>query len=145
MLSRYDIWAPDVLHDTAGETFEVKAEFYDADGRQLRGGRLFVQCFLITPSGRYYRTTLADDGRAPDTAANDGTYTGGFPRLAQEMEAGTWSYFVIAQDVNDADPGMDPDQAAQIIGGMVVTHQLTIDFSGGTCPLVPDGQVEVVA
>jgi hypothetical protein len=39
---------------------------------------------------------------------------------------------------------MTPDQAAQIIGGMVLTHQLSITFEGGTCPLVPDGHVHVV-
>ena len=51
---------------------------------------------------------------------------------------------MIAQDVNDATPDMTPDQAAQIIGGMVLTHQLSITFEGGTCPLVPDGHVHVV-
>jgi hypothetical protein len=27
---------------------------------------------------------------------------------------------------------------------MVLTHQLSITFEGGTCPLVPDGHVHVV-
>jgi len=57
---------------------------------------------------------------------------------------GIWTFFVIAQDFNTAQPNMDPDEAAQIIGGMVVTHQLTINLGGGTCPLVPDGHVNVI-
>ena len=77
---------------------------------------------------------------------NDGTYTGDFQ---YEVHAGApvkglWTYYVIAQDVNHATPDMTPEQAAQIIGGMVVTHQLTIDFNGGTCPFVPDGHVNVI-
>jgi hypothetical protein len=51
---------------------------------------------------------------------------------------------LIAQDFNTAQPNMDPDEAAQIIGGMVLTHQLTINLGGGTCPLVPDGHVNVI-
>jgi len=27
---------------------------------------------------------------------------------------------------------------------MVLTHQLTINLGGGTCPLVPDGHVNVI-
>jgi len=39
---------------------------------------------------------------------------------------------------------MPIEDQAKIIGGMVATHQLTIFFEGGTCPLVPDGHVNVV-
>ena len=33
---------------------------------------------------------------------------------------------------------------AQIIGGMVLTHQLVVTFDQDECPLVPDGHVMVV-
>jgi len=46
--------------------------------------------------------------------------------------------------VNNAQPDMSPEEAAQIIGGMILTHQLTVSFEGGTCPLVPDGDVHVI-
>ena len=44
---------------------------------------------------------------------------------------------VVAQDVNDAQPAMTPEEAAQIIGGQIRTPQLTVNFQGGTCPKVP--------
>jgi len=39
---------------------------------------------------------------------------------------------------------MEPEEAAKIIGGMVLTHQLTINFDAGECPLVADGHVQMV-
>lgn len=39
--------------------------------------------------------------------------------------------YVLAQDINTAQPDMTPEQQAQIIGGMLLTHQVTIDFHGG--------------
>ncbi len=142
VLSRYEINAPDTIRAYQKEPFEITAKFFDADGAQLRGEALFVQCFLFGPSGQTLRFPLTDDGMKPDTAATDGTYTGQVSFLRQER--GMWKYFVLAQDVNTATPEMKPEQAAQIIGGMVLTHQLTIGFSGGTCPLVPDGHVNVI-
>ena len=41
-------------------------------------------------------------------------------------------------------PALPITVAATIIGGMVVTHQLTISFGGGECEFVPDGHVNVV-
>jgi hypothetical protein len=51
---------------------------------------------------------------------------------------------VIAQDVNNAQPDMSPEDAAQIIGGMVLTNQLVITFDQDECPFVPDGFVNVI-
>jgi hypothetical protein len=52
--------------------------------------------------------------------------------------------YVFAQDVNTATEDMMPEEAVKIIGGMLLTHQLTVNFTGGTCPLVPDGYVHVI-
>ena len=85
---------------------------------------------------------LQDDGALPDEKPSDGIYTG---RLHfSQSSAGLWRYFVIAQDVNYATPDMQPEEAAQIIGGMVLTHQLVVTFDQDECPLVPDGHVMVV-
>ncbi len=145
VLSRYEIDAPDVVRLYRREPWVVKAQFFDGDGNQLRGNDLFVQCFLVGPHGEYETITLQDDGIAPDDKPNDGIYTGYFLFDVLENKArGLWRYYVIAQDVNTAQPGMTPEEAAQIIGGFVRTHQLTIDFSGGTCPFVADGHINVV-
>jgi hypothetical protein len=40
---------------------------------------------------------------------------------------------------------MKPEEAVQIIGGQIRPHQLTIDFTGGTCPKVPDDEVHVLS
>jgi hypothetical protein len=37
-----------------------------------------------------------------------------------------------------------PEKAAQIIGGIVLTHQLIITFDEDDCPFVLDGHVMVV-
>lgn len=146
VLSRYDIDAPDVVRSYAREPFIVHGQFYDADGRQMSGDELFVQCYLIGPIGQWRRIPMLDDGVRPDEKPNDGVYTGAYNFTAKEEQdfRGVWTYFVIAQDVNTARPDMAPEEAAQIIGGMVLTHQLTINLGGGTCPLVPDGHVNVV-
>jgi hypothetical protein len=145
VLSRYLIDAPDVLPLYQQRLWEVKAQFFDDANNQLRGNELFVQCFLIGPHGEYFNFPLQDDGLNPDDKPNDGIYTGVFNFGVLEQKArGLWLYYVIAQDINSAQPGMDPEKAAQIIGGLVRTHQLTITFDGGTCPLVPDGHVNVI-
>lgn len=77
-----------------------------------------------------------------DDAAEDGVYTGWHRFSIQEK--GLWKYFVLAQDVNTAAPDLSPEEAAQIIGGMILTNQLSITFSGGICPLVADGDVNVI-
>ena len=151
VLSKYVINAPDVVRFYKKEHFNICAEFFGPDDRKYRGSDLFVQCFLIDPHGDSYRITLQDDGIDPDKEANNGVYCGTFdfsevrdPTGKEGDPRGTWLYFVIAQDMNTAQPDMKPEEAAQIIGGMVLTHQLTIDFNGGTCPLVPDGHVNVI-
>lgn len=85
---------------------------------------------------------MQDDGVGPDSNANDGVYTG--RHFFSSKDQGFWQIYVIAQDVNNAQSDMSPEDAAKIIGGMIVTHQLTITFEGGTCPVVPDGDVHVI-
>jgi hypothetical protein len=145
VLSRYHITHPDVVRAYKKEPFIVKAEFFDQDDKPLRGDQLFVQCILQGPAGQHRRFMLQDSGIEPDEEAQDGVYTGIFDFVREEKPAGIWIVWVIAQDVNNAQPDLSPEQAAQIIGGMVRTHQLTITFDGGTCPLVPDGHVNVIS
>lgn len=145
VIDKYDITAPDVVRSYQREAFIVKAKFTRPGGIIYRGAEIFVQCFLIGPAGQMMKFMLEDNGaggRLGDTAANDGIYIGGWQFTAHDK--GLWTYLVIAQDVNAATPDMAPETAAQIIGGMVLTHQLSITFEGGTCPLVPDGHVNVV-
>ena len=145
VIDSYDITAPNVVRSYKREPFIVEAKFTGPDGVLYRGAELFVQCFLIGPAGQLRKFLLEDNGaggRFGDATANDGIYTGGWQFTVEDK--GLWTFLVIAQDVNDATPNMTPDQAAQIIGGMVLTHQLSITFEGGTCPLVPDGHVNVV-
>jgi hypothetical protein len=145
VIDTYEITAPNVVRSYKREPFIVEAKFTGPDGVLYRGAELFVQCFLIGPVGQVRKFLLEDNGaggRLGDATANDGIYTGGWQFT--EDDRGIWTFLVIAQDVNDATPNMTAEQAAQIIGGMVLTHQLSITFEGGTCPLVPDGHVHVV-
>jgi hypothetical protein len=145
VIDSYVITAPNVVRSYQREPFIVEAKFTGPNGQLYRGGELFVQCFLIGPAGQLRKFLLEDNGaggRFGDATANDGVYTGGWQFTVDDK--GIWTFLVIAQDINDATPNMTPDQAAQIIGGMVLTHQLSITFEGGTCPLVPDGHVHVV-
>ncbi len=145
VLSHYLIDAPDVVHLFSRDFWVVKAQFFDGDGNIMSGNQLFAQCFLVGPHGEYAQFVLQDDGILPDEKPVDGIYTGLFNFDVFEMQArGLWLYYVIAQDVNSAQPNMTPEEAAQIIGGLVRTHQLTIDFTGGTCPFVADGHVNVI-
>lgn len=144
-LSSYDIDAPNVVRTYQREPFVVKATFRGPDGTAYKGDELFVQCFLIGPNGQLAKFLLQDNGLGGalgDAVALDGIYTGGYQFTAKDR--GIWTFLVVAQDINDASPDLTPEQAAQIIGGMVLTHQLTITFEGGTCPFVPDGHVHVV-
>ena len=147
VLSRYEVKAPDVVRLSERprkENWIVEARFFDKDENQLKGGDLFVQCVLEGTgalAGRYEKFILQDDGLGHDAAPSDGTYTGAF--RFDEDDIGVWTVYVFAQDVNTADASLSPEDAAKIIGGQIVTHQLTINYSGGTCPLVPDGKVEV--
>jgi hypothetical protein len=142
VISRYEIEAPDVVHVYREEGFIIKARFFDQDGNLITDNRLFVQCFLCGPNGEYIWFPLLDDGVLDDEKANDGVYTGIYS--FGNVPCGIYKYFVIAQDINTATTDLNPADAAKIIGGMVLTGQLTIDFSGGTCSLVPDGHVNVI-
>jgi len=141
--SSYHIDAPDVVHSYIKDgEWTIKATFHDKDDKLFKGSQLLVQCFLVGPQGQSAKILLQDDGTLSDEKPRDGIYTG--RRYFSQTQAGLWRYFVIAQDVNHATTDMEPEQAAQIIGGMVLTHQLTITFDQDDCPLVPDGHVMVV-
>ncbi|MFD2189635.1 hypothetical protein [Pistricoccus aurantiacus] len=141
--SSYDIQAPEIARSFVKDgEWTIKARFADQGGKSFKGTDLFVQCFLIGPEGQSIKLLLQDDGSYSDDKPNDGTYTG--RRYFSQSQAGLWRYFVIAQDVNHATPDMKPEQAAQIIGGMVLTHQLIITFDEDDCPFIPDGHVMVV-
>ncbi len=142
-LSRYQITMPNVIRTYKEEPFLVRGEFFDQNGTLLKGEQLFVQCILAGPQGQYRNFIMQDNGIYPDQQPGDGIYTGQIFFNADDH--GFWMVYVIAQDINTAQPDMKPEQAAQIIGGLVRTHQLTIGFDGGTCPFVPDGDVHVLS
>jgi hypothetical protein len=143
-LSKYVITCPNVVRVYREEPFIIKGEFFSGQDKIMRGGQLFVKCFLVGPdSGNNVISFLMQDsGIYPDSEAGDGIYTGIY--RFSEKQKGLWKIYVIAQDINNAQPDMTPDEAAQIIGGMVLTGQLTITFDGGTCKHVPDGDVNVI-
>lgn len=141
----YEVTAPEVaIRSNPDLPWIIEARFQDADGNLFTGDQLFVQCFLVAPSGAWHRYVLQDDGIWPNVGANDGTYAAHVDFRRIKAEAGVWLYYVIAQDVNHAQPDMKPEDAAQIIGGMVLTHQLTLSFTEDECPIIPDGHVLVV-
>jgi len=145
VLSRYEVDAPDVVrvYQQKEKPFVVKAKFFDREGKQMTGNQLFVKCYLQRKSDNKIITfLLQDDGNNADERANDGVYTG--IHYFESADDGYWRVIVAAQDVNYADESMAPDDAAQIIGGQLLTHQLTISYEGGTCPLVPDGELHVI-
>ena len=145
VLSTYKVTAPDVVRLYRRELFIVRAQFFDADGKALRGSDLLVQCFLAGPQGQFRSFILQDDGVPPDDEPGDGIYTGRFQFAGEEPDPrGLWMFYVIAQDINNARADMAPEDQARIIGGVVVTHQLAITFDSGTCALVPDGHVNVI-
>jgi hypothetical protein len=59
---------------------------------------------------------MQDDGIPPDAVANDGTYTGQYQFAVEKNADGLWKFFVIAQDINNAQPTMSPEQQAEIVG-----------------------------
>ena len=144
VISGYTISAPDVYYrHQKDDHWIIKASFKDKEGRLYCGSELFVQCFLISPSGFWYKIILQDDGIWPDEKPSDGVFTSYFTFPGNDAK-GLWTYYVIAQDINNAQPDMKPEEAAQIIGGMVLTNQLTITFDEDNCPFVPDGHVQVI-
>lgn len=145
VLKEYVIKAADVVRVYRRELWTVEGRFIGVDGKPLRGGALFVQCFLAGPEGQFRSFVLQDDGQGPDKEPNDGIYTGVYQFAFETKPQGLWRYYVIAQDVNAAKEGLDPEKAAQTIGGFVVTHQLAITFDPASdCPFVPDGHVNVI-
>jgi len=146
VLSKYEIEAPNVVRAYKGEPFIVKGTFLGPAGETFKADQLFVRCILQgtgPQAGRFIQFMMQDDGIDPDQDPADGVYTGQHI-FDREKDRGLWMIFVIAQDVNTATPDLSPEDAAKIIGGQVLTHQLTIDFKGGTCPFVPDGDVNVI-
>ncbi len=143
--SSYEVTAPEfAVRDNPDLFWIIKAKFFDANANLLSGSDLFVQCFLVGPSGEWHRIVLQDDGLFPDENATDGEYCGTFNFRRFKAQKGLWQYFVIAQDVNDADPGLTAQEAAKIVGGMVITNQLTVSFTEDECRFVADGHVMVV-
>ncbi len=143
--SSYEITAPEfAVRDNPDLHWIVKGKFADRDSKLFTGSDLFVQCILVGPNGEWHRFYLQDDGNWPDETSTDGTYCGRFDFRRVKADKGLWIYYVIAQDVNYAKSDMTPEDAAKIIGGMVLTHQLSISFTEDECPLVPDGHVMVV-
>jgi hypothetical protein len=145
VISKYSVEMPNVVRLYKDEPFIVKAQFYGPDQKLYVGHQLFVQCILAGPHGEWRRFILQDDGNFPDMTANDGTYTGiHYFEQDRPDPRGLWMVYVIAQDVNTATPDMKPEDAAELIGGMLLTDQIQISFNGGTCPLVPNGDVNVI-
>ena len=143
--SSYEVTAPELAIRSNPDLFWIiQARFRDAAGDLFTGDQLFVQCFLVGPSGAWHRYIMQDDGIWPDTSPNNGAYCAYVDFRRIKAEPGTWLYYVIAQDVNHAQSDMSPEEAAQIIGGMVLTHQLTLSFTEDECPIIPDGHVLVV-
>jgi hypothetical protein len=143
LLSKYEVSAPDVIRVYKEEPFIVRASFYDEEERLFEGSQLFVKCFLVrNDESKWLDFIMEDNGNKPDKSRNDGVYTG--IHYFDRSDEGRWKIYVIAQDVNYANENMTPEEAAQIIGGIVLTNQASVSFSGGTCPLVPDGDVEVI-
>lgn len=167
LLSRYEVDTRDVVRTVQDPIWVVKARFFDGNDVMLRGPDLFVQCFLVGPAGQEYQFLMHDDGVREDPndvrpgeqyrvdeEANDGWYTGawrfvtpasrGLRRAQHKDDTGVWLFYVVAQDINDAQPNMTAEDAATHVGGVLLTGQLKISFSGGTCDLVRDGHVQVV-
>lgn len=146
VLTHYEIDAPNIIRRYKREPFIIKGRFYDANDQLVTDNSLLVQCILLGPLGQYRVFPMQDNGLSPDEAVNDGVYTGVYQFALDEKlnPDGLWKFFVIAQDVNSAQPAMSPAEQAKIVGGLVLTHQLTISIGGGTCPLVPDGDVNVI-
>ena len=71
---------------------------------------MFVQCILIGITDK----AKDDDGINEDSNAADGQYTGVHHFIRDDI--GKWMIFVIAQDVNMAQPDMDPLEANKFIG-----------------------------
>ncbi|MGS0688339.1 hypothetical protein ACVBEQ_24815 [Nakamurella sp. GG22] len=148
LLSRYEVEHPDIVRirkdSKEKAVFVVKARFFGPDDTPVVRDQLFVQCYLEgtgQQADRWYRFLLHDSGIDPDSQP-DGTFTGQF--YFSEADLGEWDVTVLAQDVNLATEDMTPEEAATYVGSQVLTNQLEITTSGGTCPFTPDGMVRVI-
>jgi hypothetical protein len=157
VLSRYQINAPNVVRAYAREPFIVKAQFFGSEDKMFSGRQLYVQCMLEGTGplkGQYRHFVMQDNGIDPDQRSGDGVYTGVYYFKGEDH--GLWMFYVIAQDVNSATDGMPPEEAAKIIGGVLLTHQLTVSCGEetremmantnqeSTCQFVTDGHVNVI-
>lgn len=142
------------LHHAFSHPLVIKTRFKRESGKLFFGQDLYAFALLRSPdNGMYFLIDLLDDGISPDEKANDGTYTGSINLEAAyriliknklKLE-GKWTVYVFAQDVNDATPDMQPDIAAQHIGGFMVASALKISFDPTLpCPLEAQATVEVV-
>lgn len=147
-----EVIVPDVHHAFA-HPLVIKTTFKREDGKLFKGDELYAFCLLRSPDDMYFFVDLLDDGLELDEKQNDGIYTGSinmeelYRKLLKgklKLE-GLWRIYVFAQDVNYADPGMKPEDAAQIIGGFVVASGLQITFDSSLpCPLTAQATVTVV-
>lgn len=83
-------------------------------------------CFLVgtnSLSGRYYNLIVNDDSNCVDEEPNDGIYSTIF--TFDSEDDGFLEINAIAQNVNNAQSDMRPEEAAKIIRGMFRTRQLT--------------------
>jgi hypothetical protein len=66
-----------------------------------------------------------------------------FFQLTPGQYVGPWYLFVFAQDVNLVAEGINPKEAAQTIGGFVLTNQLRMAFPPDPCKLVHDKAIQI--
>jgi hypothetical protein len=150
-VSSYEVDAP-AVHDRRKGPLRVCARFQKPDGSFYKGNELYVSAVLVATYGAVRRFELHDSGMWLDEKANDSWYCGGYlfqrqreghGRPQDEDRPGDWYLFVFAQDVNTVTEGTPPFDAAQTIGGFVLTSQLTLNFNG-PCQLDHDAVIHVV-
>ncbi len=129
----------------ASDAVVLEARFYRNASRKLKGDELYVSAMLLSPSGHMRLVRLRDE-------KNDGVYVARFVpaevaagwALKAEHIRGDWRAYVLAQDVNDADPSMDPAEAATHIGSFPVHTPFKIHIKPNpTCPEPADAIVTV--
>jgi hypothetical protein len=100
----------------SGGAIDVTARF-DKDGRALAGASLFVTAMIAHDGALVAHLPLVDQGT--------GTYAGSYVPAADD--ARDLEVFVVAQDVNDADPNDPPMVQAKRLGGIVVSTPVVRD------------------
>lgn len=136
-------------------TLWARAKFTKPGGTLYQGADLYTFCFFRSPdpNSLYFLMPLLDDGRSPDAAANDGTYSAALSlEVAQRYIAkaggeveGVWRVYVYAQEVNRTAPGTPPVVAAQTVGGNFVASAVSIKFDPSLpCPLKAQATITVV-